>query len=87
MKFSVGEIAEIGSEDCEIAALPGHGKPQYHNDQYLISIPSAINHHEVSGLWSAKECELRKKKPPEELSSWDKIEELTNWNPREVHNA
>ncbi len=33
----------------------------------------------ATGLWWVSETNLRKKKPP--LSSWEDVEEKTNWNP------
>lgn len=31
--------------------------------------------------WAAWESRFRKRKPPQELSTWEEIQKLTNWNP------
>lgn len=56
---------------------------------YKIEVPGFPN---LSGrcIWSAKEHELRKKKPPKkELGSWKEVQKITEgWNPtKETENV
>ena len=40
-----------------------------------------IPDHRITGYWTAYEYQLGKKKPPQEKSTWEEIQEITNWNP------
>jgi len=85
-KFKVGEIAiikldlggnhlETIGRECEIIeAYPSI-------NVYKVTIPSIKDGFD---FWKAKGCELRKKPPKEETSSWEEIQKLTNWNPKKV---
>jgi len=86
-KFRAREIAEYLSEqddkgvagdgwvDCEIKSASfddGRG------EAYWIRVSGDIRDYK---------CEvehLRKKKPPEETSSWEEMQKLTQWNPTKV---
>lgn len=45
---------------------------------YLIFPQGAVKEYFVLGEW------LRKKRPPEELTTWSKIEKISGWNPVKV---
>ncbi|MCK5236102.1 MAG: hypothetical protein KAR06_03870 [Deltaproteobacteria bacterium] len=85
MKFEIGEEAiSLGERhefalDCIIVALPGHGRDFFHNSDYIIDVPSDKNPNDLSGFWSSREENLRKK-PPEE-ASWEEIQKSIGWNP------
>ncbi len=83
-KFKVGEIVECISglntgRDGEIinvgCILPAGTKKDY---------GVAFSSEDYSDPWGCDEASLRKKKPPEELSRWSKVEEDTGWSPHKV---
>lgn len=48
---------------------------------YYCEFPGDPSPRHSDGYWAVREESLRKKKPPQELSSWEKIQEITGWNP------
>lgn len=89
-KFEIGEIALAYNDDtgdvseCEIIAVPGHSLPIFPCGDYVINVPTNKSSTRPNGYWEAEEKFLRKKKPPEELSTWEEVQKLTNWNPKKV---
>jgi hypothetical protein len=93
-RFCVGEIAEYQSQCCPqgwtevtvtaiytdqslcTCALCGRLMRAY--GAYYDVSPS--NPDGRAGV--AFGCELRKRRPPSELSTWDRVEQLTGWRPR-----
>ena len=85
-KFKVGEVAIIQSKEF----------PSYNGNETRIITLYFDNNDEQAyrcsmhptsfGGWN--ESALRKKKPPEELSTWEEVQEDTGWNPKKVnHNV
>jgi len=79
-KFEIGEIAiAVGRgepHECELirkTRRPGG---------WVIRVPS-LPSPGITGVWNIDEKNLRKKRPPEELGSWNTIRELTNANTTE----
>ena len=85
-KFEIGEIAVIIKDlsgnlphvigaDVEIITGPP-------SDEYIYDY---VTKDGDGNIWYCIESELRKKKPPkEELSTWEAIQKLTDWNPKKV---
>lgn len=88
-KFEIGEIAIIDNSvhkpefvgmECEIISREIYGiakGTEYAAYGYIVEING-----ETHGF--VKAC-LRKKKPPQELSTWEEVEKLTHWNPTKVY--
>ena len=98
-KFEVGEIA-IGQNFINSTLLNGTemeiiGKLDKYPISTLNGFPCdlyILYGYRVRKPGGAISCidpqNLRKKKPPEELSTWEEIEEEFNWNPKKVnHNV
>lgn len=81
-KFEIGEIALVeswtgtGYVDCEILGFE-------REEDYVIFVPTYPNHNRADRGWKCLARLLKKKKPPEEAVSWERVRELTNWNPTE----
>lgn len=83
-KFEVGEVAIITGAAHPFTHLIGC-------EVEITSHPSIVSEYGVgyTGIANGRnphpdyfeEAALRKKKPPEELSSWEEVQKLTNWNP------
>jgi hypothetical protein len=89
MKFEIGEVCEVYVRtegiwvDCEINSYitaENAGCCQDPTDEYVVTVPSHVSEN-LDHLWTTIEVHLRKKKPPEEGASWEKVQELINWNP------
>ena len=90
-KFKVGEIAvivdsvfhEFIGAECVIL-----GPAENWDDaDYIVGINADTSKYN-DGQWVTSEKNLRKKKPPEELSTWEEVQAITNWNPKKVnHNV
>ena len=92
-KFKLGEIVifcglkntrELNGEECEITEaldrrrlVYSHGEIQNNEMCYGVTTKTGYK------IFVRPEF-LRKKKPPEELSTWEEIQALTNWNPAKV---
>lgn len=91
-KFEVGEIAvghnfkistHLNGEDLLIVG----GYYSYKCDSLngVPCTPYLLTGYKVKhpdgGTSVVKESNLRKKHPPQELSSWENIQEITGWNP------
>ena len=80
VKFEVGEVAIL--RNCSFAEhnglecmILGAGITE---GTYKVEIPDSP----YKLVWlGCEESQLIKKKPPQELSSWDEVQKLTNWNP------
>ena len=79
MKFSIGEVCDVksaggyflGWQECTITAVyPGKDEP------YDIYIPTFLSKH-ITKEWEVKECDLRKKRPPQDKSKFT-FDELIN---------
>lgn len=93
-KFEIGEIAIFqpinlwrgkagpGSE-CEIMTINATG-PATGKLGCWCNFPGDPNVLEPEGWWFVVYEELRKKKPPEEQWSWEKIKKITKWDPDKV---
>jgi len=87
-KFEVGEIAILWipgdvshKKQVEIIAvgdISNLGVPA----DYRIDIPGDT--HPSTGYWCIDVEYLRKKEPPQVLSSWEEIEKKIGWNPEKV---
>lgn len=60
----------------------------YFEGRVIIFNPSDLNGSitgpDPSGSWFAHEAHLRKKKPPQEKSTWEEVKNITGWNPNKV---
>lgn len=83
-KFKIGEVAiiarwinhpELIGRECTILTNDIH----YGKNFYEVDIEGFGTREPDGRIMAAYEDDLRKKKPP--LSTWNKIEEQTNWNP------
>ena len=95
-KFEIGEIVDFigipgADEQLNGRAGPGAGCEikQYCWDfkdgpGYYCHFPGDLCPHSVEGWWWVSKFHLRKKKPPQELGSWEEVQKLTNWNPTGV---
>lgn len=83
-KFKVGEVAiyqhltislKSNGEECEIIrGLDYHEDSEFpHKLMYITK--------DANGIFVVKPENLRKKNPPQELSTWEEVQKLTNWNP------
>jgi len=77
-KFKVGEIAIICSVDF----------PEYNGTETEIlgvfhsgTSSNGVGYRCTIQKRGWSESALRKKKPPEEKTTWEEIQEITNWNP------
>jgi len=88
-KFKVGDVVifidsdrahhNLIGEECEVLRLLDSSVSSYPTPQfYEISLRDKNRY-----IGCAENC-LRKKKKPEETSSWEEIQKLTNWNPQKV---
>lgn len=88
-KFEVGEIAIYqnlvgrgqywNGEECEVIKPLGKYLSNIEPDELVYYVKDG------QGIFSVREDQIRKKKPPkEELSTWEEIQKLTNWNPEKV---
>ena len=84
-KFKVGEVclcypdnSNIKNEwhECLILDnnLPGRS--------YLIEVPGTVS--AMGDTWFAREYQLKKLPPKDEPTTWQQIEEITQWSPKEV---
>ena len=96
MKFEIGEIAifmidftvpgicQSGSE-CEIYSGPYHGIDEYEHgcdgEWYWCVFDGDPSPRGPNNSWAVRAVSLRKKKPPEELSTWEEVQKITGWNP------
>ncbi|MDH5183398.1 MAG: hypothetical protein OEX12_05855 [Gammaproteobacteria bacterium] len=81
-EFKVGEIViDIkNNEEVEILGIAlGKNVPK----EYYGAVPNRI-YYQLSNDCFATEKYLRKKKPPEELSSWEQVQKTCHWSPNEV---
>lgn len=69
-KYSIGMEYEVVS-DCYDAG--GHMAYEIFNENDIASAECEY--------WTAREGQLRKKKPPEEPATWQEIQEISGWNP------
>lgn len=80
-RFEIGEIAwAIGRgepKECEIMEVV----PNNRFSHYRISVPTCPCSITKDGFWDCLECDLKKKKPPEDDASWEQVQEITGWNP------
>ncbi len=91
MRFSIGEIAvllEYGAGDkapagteVEIVSECYCYKGGWGYDYIIPGSPCHRSTDSINGEWFRPKESFGKKKPPEELSSWDKIEEICGWSP------
>lgn len=88
-KFSVGEMAIIDNcksypsfigMECEILSNPYDGIGSI-TGELCIGYDACLQNGEKHSI--AERC-LRKKKPPQELTTWEEVQKLTNWNPTKV---
>ena len=88
-EFKIGDVAEIVRGSNDYTSFPWligkevtinsteHPHPHY----------PKVTMHEclIDGQkWEVDQRWLRKKRPPEELSDWTRIEAITGWNPSRV---
>lgn len=90
-KFKVGEVAIVVNADyhknhigreCEIICVNPvtlSGAPR----DYEISI-KGIRAPALTNGWYTHESHLRKKKPPQETSTWEEVQEIVGWNPSKM---
>lgn len=91
-KFKVGEIVvitkAINTENQHLvgadAVILSEAVSFSGRQAYEVMVDGHINHSITSlrGEWSCYEYQLRKKKPPQETSTWEAVQEITNWNPK-----
>lgn len=87
-KFEVGEIAilqncynpERNGQEVEIVDKASFRKTIENPQGELMH----FTEHRNGANYYASLNQLRKKKPPEELSTWEEIQQLTNWTPEKV---
>lgn len=88
-KFKVGEVAvfisskispELVGFECEIVDIDVPRHPDGKRFDYAVSFIGAPD-HDIAGHWVVSEYQLRKKKPPQEKTTWEEIQSITNWNP------
>lgn len=88
-KFEVGEVAildvprypELTGLECTILKIGVENE-----DDYLIEVCGINPKQYGAESFTCYEHNLRKKRPPEELSTWEEIQKITDWNPKEkVH--
>lgn len=92
MKFEIGEVAILiadgnkkgstkGCEvECEVISIE-HEMVGLLGYEIIIDGDICGSPFSRQGEWFVSTVSLRKKKPPEGLSSWEEIQKLTNWNP------
>lgn len=93
MSFRIGEVA-VGQNfmhrlvrngmECEIiGGLELRSNTNSYDDKVTKGLRYRVRW--ADGLISGQEPEyLRKKKPPQETSTWEAVQQLTNWNPQKV---
>jgi len=90
MKFEVGEIAtfyKIGDEDHLKEVEIISSEFSYRNAMgYDAMILGSFCKRPDSkhGEWFIPTKYLRKKKPPQELFTWEQVQKDCNWNPQKV---
>lgn len=81
-KFKVGEIVNV------VGDINGNNPHTIGIEVEIISLLNDRYDYETmdaNGIsWFARESELRRKKRPEGVSSYEEIEKLVNWNPTKV---
>lgn len=85
-KFSVGEIAILhmpdrechGDEALLYATYNGMRNDGRSGPMFLIEWRGK---RQSDGLYAAFPDELRKKRPPEETTTWDSVEKICGWSP------
>jgi len=84
-KFKVGEAVIIlgsvypTSEGEIISEMYEYNGKVGHDVIILDNVCQSAD--SVSGEWFSPEKMLRKKKPPQETTTWEEMQEITNWNP------
>ena len=88
-KFEVGEVVEIkcaGSkwrEGTIVSTAYEYIYPGYGHD-VMVNGMKCGTEDSKSGEFFAPFKYLRKKRPPQELSTWENVQDITNWNPTKV---
>lgn len=92
MKFKVGEILivvkaihpELEGLECEVI----NNNSRRHKNKYSIIVDGvdARKYYPISDVpnFYAFESQLKRKRKPQETTTWEAIEELTNWTPEGV---
>ena len=88
-KFKIGEIAVVFSpgdkihlSECVVTVGLQPRKWEGHGSMAGRDGVGLLYEIEVQGEdWLVYPHELIKKKPPEETTTWEAIQEITNWNP------
>lgn len=87
-KFKIGEVVDIFQANKVPDAVGREAtilgiKRTFSRDYYELEVsgmPSIIEGHN----WLAPEECLKKKKPPEELTTWEKVKKATGWQPESL---
>lgn len=86
MSFSIGEIAILVESGHRRAGIEVEvlSKPYMHTFMSgcrEMAVDTSDPTNENIGGWVTSVSALRKKKPPTEECSWDRVEEISGWNP------
>jgi len=81
MKFKTGEIAILINDKNGFHPETIGWEVEIKKAGVVISSHDYLVIDSTGKLWLAYESELEKKKPPKEDASWERIQELTKWNP------
>lgn len=85
MGFSAGEIAIFVARDGSPTNPGDMWIKDYDGDDVYLCGSTGPGQWEVrtrnGTYFKTYEYYLRKKKPPEQLGSWDELNRLTNWHP------
>ncbi len=88
VRFEVGEIAIVrnagrynGIEVTVVAGLAWRPTKRLNGD---IEQAECYVVERFGELRAAAEYQLRKRRPPAELTTWENIERLTGWKPKKV---
>ena len=91
-KFEIGDVVEYIGHGCgsprvgRIGIIVGCGTAEitcrhcgFCRNEFVYD----IDYGDGYAHWSATPYEIRKKRPPEEHTSWDSVEKISGWRPRE----
>ena len=92
--FEIGEIAlfvytDGRTEECQVISplftyTPSDGEDPAHEGYDIMCEEPCLDNDSKFGEWFAWKETLRKKHPPQQLSTWQSVEKETGWNPTKI---